>query len=92
MGCTSGTVNFPKVDLPVRQGADRILNVHRNEPGVLRDINKIVSDLGANISAQFLATDANIGYLVIDIERTQAQLVVEQIAKLKTNIRTRILY
>ncbi len=92
VGSTFGTVNFPKVDLPVRQGADRILNIHRNEPGVLRDINKIVSDLGANITAQFLATDSNIGYLVIDMERTQAKLAVEQINKLKTNIRTRILY
>lgn len=92
VGSTFGAVNFPKVDLPVRQGADRILNVHRNEPGVLRDINKIVSDSGANITAQFLATDSNIGYLVIDMEKGHAQIAVDQIAKLKANIRTRILY
>jgi len=38
-------------------------------PGVLRDINRIVSDLNANIRSQMLATDANIGYLVMDIDQ-----------------------
>lgn len=91
-GSTTGAVNFPTVDLPVRSKAHRILNVHRNEPGVLRDINKIVSDLGANITAQYLATDPQIGYLVMDMEKTHAPLAADQIAKLKANIRTRVLY
>lgn len=92
IGSTFGSVNFPQVDLPVRRGTDRILNVHRNEPGVLRDINKIVSDCGANITAQFLATDSKIGYLVLDMEKGHAQLAVDQIARLKPSIRTRMLY
>lgn len=92
VGSTSGAVNFPKVDLPVQSGTERILNVHKNEPGVLRDINKIVSDQGANISAQYLSTDSNIGYLVMDLERGQAKSAVAEISKLKTNIRTRVLY
>src|SRR5439155_21315924 len=60
-GATTGAVNFPLVELPQPQGSHRILNVHRNVPGVLRDINKIVSDNNANIQCQMLATDANIG-------------------------------
>ena len=50
-------------------GRHRILNVHRNVPGVLRDINKIVSDWNANIQSQVLATDSNIGYLVMDLDQ-----------------------
>lgn len=91
-GSTTGAVNFPKVDLPVQTDAHRILNVHKNVPGVLRDINRIVSEAGANILGQYLSTDPEIGYLVMDLERAQADLVAEGIKGLTTNIKTRILY
>ena len=64
--------------------------MHRNVPGVLRDINKIVSDLNANIHAQMLSTDANIGYLLMDLDQDVSQQVCSQMAALKTDIRTRI--
>lgn len=90
MGATTGSVNFPQVELAPAPGTHRILNVHRNVPGVLRDINKIVSDLNANIHAQMLSTDANIGYLIMDLDQDVSQQVCSQIAALKTDIRTRI--
>lgn len=90
-GSTTGAVNFPRLDIPVKRSGDRILNVHRNEPGVLRDINKIVSDSGANITAQYLSTDASIGYLVLDMEKGPAAAAVQQIETLKSNIRTRLI-
>ena len=89
-GSTAGTVNFPVVDLAQLAGTRRILNVHRNVPGVLRDINRIVSDADANIHSQALATDANIGYLVMDIDQDVSTEVYEGIAGLETSIRTRI--
>jgi D-3-phosphoglycerate dehydrogenase len=91
-GATTGSVNFPAIEMPPSKGTHRVLNVHRNVPGVLRDINAIVSELGANISSQVLATDASIGYLVMDIEKDVAQSVAERIAALQTDIRTRVLY
>lgn len=91
-GSTSGAVNFPQVDLPVQRDVHRVLNVHKNVPGVLRDINKVVSDLGANIRSQFLSTDSEIGYLVMDLEKGDADAVAERIREIPTSIRTRILY
>jgi len=91
-GCTVGAVNFPQVDLPFCPDSHRILNVHRNVPGVLSDVNKIISDLGANINSQYLGTYKNIGYLVMDINREVSEEVKEKIGALPTNIRTRILY
>lgn len=91
-GSTLASVNFPQVDLPITKGAHRILNVHKNVPGVLRDINKIVSDKNANIRAQHLATDADIGYLVMDIDDQVSADVKRGIAALDTNIKTRILF
>ncbi len=91
-GVTTAAVNFPHVDLPQTPGKHRILNVHRNVPGVLRDINRIVSDKGANIAAQVLATDPDIGYLVMDLDQDVSRDVKNAVAALDTDIRTRILY
>ncbi|MBK9295203.1 MAG: phosphoglycerate dehydrogenase [Oligoflexia bacterium] len=91
-GSTTASVNFPQVDLPVKQDGHRILNVHKNVPGVLKEINRIISDLGANISGQYLATDSQIGYLIVDLDKQVSDKVKEEIGKLPTSIRTRILY
>lgn len=91
-GATTGSVNFPQVELPMPKNAHRILNVHRNVPGVLRDINKIVSDLNANIRAQVLATDPDIGYLIVDLDQDVSNDVKNAVAALPTSIRTRILF
>jgi D-3-phosphoglycerate dehydrogenase / 2-oxoglutarate reductase len=91
-GATTGSVNFPRIEPPELKNRHRILNVHRNVPGVLSNINKIVSDVHANIESQTLATDPNIGYLVMDLNREVSDEVKTQVAKLETSIRTRVLY
>ena len=91
-GATAGTVNFPIVDQPKLPGAHRVLNVHRNVPGVLRDINKIVSDRNANVLGQVLATDPEVGYLIMDLDKEVAGEVRTAIEGLSTSIKTRILY
>jgi D-3-phosphoglycerate dehydrogenase len=91
-GSTSGAYNFPEVDLPPSPNSHRILNVHRNVPGVLREINRIISDIGANIQAQTLSTDEEIGYLVLDTDQSFSTEVKVAIEALETSIKTRILY
>jgi D-3-phosphoglycerate dehydrogenase / 2-oxoglutarate reductase len=91
-GVTTGAVNFPQIDAVPTPNKHRILNVHKNVPGVLRDINRIVSDKGANIAAQVLATDPDIGYLVMDLDQDVSHDVKNAVAALDVNIKTRILY
>jgi D-3-phosphoglycerate dehydrogenase len=91
-GATTGAVNFPQIDLPPVARSHRVLNVHRNVPGVLRDVNKIVSDRNANVVAQVLATEPDIGYLVMDLDKEVAGDVKQAISELSTAIKTRILY
>ncbi|WP_413612515.1 phosphoglycerate dehydrogenase [Bdellovibrio sp. HCB-110] len=92
IGSSSGAVNFPNVDLPVKQGTSRILNVHKNEPGVLGEINGLISKAGANIEGQYLSTDEKIGYLVMDVHSTHADALAVEIGKLDRSIRTRVVY
>jgi D-3-phosphoglycerate dehydrogenase len=91
-GSTTGAVNFPQVELPMAKETHRILNIHRNVPGVLRDINKIVSDHNANIRAQILSTDPDVGYLIMDLDHDVSQDVKQAVAELPTSIKTRILF
>ena len=91
-GATTGAVNFPQVELQPVRNTHRILNVHRNVPGVLRDINRIIGDCNANIHSQVLTTDATVGYLIMDLDQDVSNEVRKTIAALDTNIKTRILY
>lgn len=91
-GCTDGSVNFPIVHTtaPAPSG-HRLVNVHRNVPGVLKNINQIISSSGANIQSQNLTTDPDVGYLVMDFDGPIAEATVKQIDDLETSIRTRAL-
>ncbi|HVG87236.1 MAG TPA: phosphoglycerate dehydrogenase [Vicinamibacterales bacterium] len=91
-GATTGSVNFPELELPQARGTHRILNIHRNVPGVVRDITRIISDQGANIHAQMLGTDPNIGYLVMDLDQAVSHEVKKAVGALETSIKTRMLY
>jgi len=91
-GSTEGAVNFPQVNPAAIADTHRILNIHQNVPGVLAAVNNIVSEVGANIEAQQLATTRDIGYLVMDINRELSDEVHARIAALPMSVRTRILY
>ena len=91
-GATIGAVNFPQVNLPMDEESHRILNVHKNVPGALKEINSVISSLGANINAQYLGTYKSIGYLVMDVGKEVSEDVRDRISALEGNVRTRILF
>jgi D-3-phosphoglycerate dehydrogenase len=91
-GSTTGAVNFPQVELPLVRESHRILNIHRNVPGVLSSINSVIAAMGANIRAQYLETRGEVGYLIIDIDSDISNTVKTKIDELETSIKTRMLY
>jgi D-3-phosphoglycerate dehydrogenase / 2-oxoglutarate reductase len=91
-GSTVGAVNFPQVDLGVREGAQRIQHVHRNVPGVLGDVHRAVAARGANIVGQVLGTDETVGYLLMDVAQGEGAALVDDIRALDTTIHARLLY
>lgn len=95
-GTTAGAVNFPNVELGPRTGITRIMNVHRNEPGVLGELNGFISEAKANILGQYLSTDQSIGYLVTDLDlsrsQTSAEALVAKFQSSARNIKTRIIF
>ena len=91
-GSIQNSVNFPPLILPpVQEGITRISNIHKNQPGVLSQINKLVSQSNVNIKNQALTTNEHIGYLVMDLEKKNVKDLADKISKLKTSIKTRII-
>ncbi|WP_372871194.1 phosphoglycerate dehydrogenase [Shewanella sp.] len=91
-GSTVSAVNFPEVSLPLHKGTSRLLHIHKNRPGILIKINQAFSEKGINISAQYLQTTAEIGYVVMEVDTHQAEEALEQMRAIEGTIRTRLLY
>ena len=91
-GSTLSAVNFPEVSLPEHTGRSRLLHIHQNQPGVLTQINHAFADKGINIEAQYLQTNADIGYVVIDVEADRADDALAELSQISGTIKTRILH
>ena len=91
-GSTITAVNFPEVSLPELANRSRLLHVHHNRPGVLTQINQAFAQHGINIAAQYLQTDASIGYVVIDVDTDQSEVALKELSAVEGTIRARILH
>ncbi|THD08876.1 phosphoglycerate dehydrogenase [Rhodanobacter lindaniclasticus] len=93
-GSTLSAVNFPEVTLPEHPHSRRLLHIHRNVPGTLSRINELFSAGNLNIDAQFLQTDSEVGYVVIDVsaDEAQANALKAQMAAIPGTLRSRVLY
>lgn len=94
-GSTLTAVNFPQVTLPEHPRKHRLLHIHRNQPGVLSNLNRIFSRQDINIAAQYLQTDPAIGYVVIDVETQKAAVtrsLKNELEQVPGTIRSRLLY
>ncbi len=93
-GSTLSAVNFPEVTLPEHPNSRRLLHIHRNVPGMLSRVNELFSAGNINIDAQFLQTDSEVGYVVIDVsaDAQQANILKDQLAAIPGTLRSRVLY
>lgn len=91
-GSTTGSLSVPALSLPVQQETHRLLHIHRNVPGVLSEINGLLSKLNVNILGQYLKTNSRIGYVVLDIDKNTPSGILEELRSVKNTIRVRSLY
>jgi len=94
IGSTVGAVNFPQVQLPPRPNGTRFIHVHENRPGMLNKLNNLISDRGLNIGSEFLQTEGDVGYVVIEAEGAGdfADDLLEAMRAIPGTIRARLLY
>lgn len=91
-GSTIGAVNFVEISLQANSSKQRFLHIHENVPGVLREVNNFFTSRGINISAEYLQTDPDIGYVIIETESDLDSSVLKDLKNIPHTIRARILY
>jgi D-3-phosphoglycerate dehydrogenase len=91
-GSSFASVNFPEVTLPAHPGKHRLLHIHKNVPGVLSEINNVFSDTDINISSQYLQTNEQVGYVVMDIDVQYSEVALEKLNQITGTIRCRVLF
>ena len=91
-GNTQGSLTVPALSLPIQENAHRILHIHKNIPGVLSEINTRLAGNGINILGQYLKTNDEIGYVVLDVNTELSANALELLREVKGTVKVRILY
>ncbi len=91
-GITFGSHTVPALALPPQEGSHRILHIHNNVPGVLSEINTRLSKNKINILGQYLKTNEEIGYVVLDVDKNISAHALHLLREVKHTIKVRMLY
>lgn len=91
-GATIGATNFVQVSLQPNRNAQRFLHIHKNEPGILKEVNYVFTSKGINIAAEYLQTDPDIGYVIVDTESRLNSNIIQELKSIVGTIRVRMLY
>jgi D-3-phosphoglycerate dehydrogenase len=92
LGSTTGSHTIPPLSLPPLEGTHRILHIHKNVPGVLSAINTALSQHHINILSQYLKTNDEVGYVVLDVDKKLSEQALHLLKELKDTIKVRLLY
>jgi D-3-phosphoglycerate dehydrogenase len=90
MGATTGSHTVPELSLPPQEGTHRILHIHKNVPGVLSSINSTLSANNINILGQYLKTNEEIGYVVLDVDKKLSSKALSLLKDVKDTIKVRM--
>ena len=91
-GTSTSAVNLPEVALPPHDGCHRLLHIHQNVPGVMGEINRVFSENNVNIAAQYLQTNEQVGYVVIDIDAEHSEVALAKLSAVEGTLRCRVLF
>jgi D-3-phosphoglycerate dehydrogenase len=92
LGTTEGSHTVPAVSLPPQAGTHRILHIHKNIPGVLGEINSRLSSHGINILGQYLKTNDQIGYVILDVDSKISKEAFELLKDIDGTVKARMVY
>jgi len=92
LGDSEGSHTVPPVSLPPQAGTHRILHIHRNQPGVLGEINSRLSKHGINIVGQYLNTNPDIGYVILDVESKISKAAFSILKDVPGTLKARLVY
>jgi len=91
-GSTIGATNFVQISLQANTNKQRFMHIHKNVPGVMRQIDHVFTSKGINIASQYLQTDPEIGYVIIDTDSDTDAEILNELKNIDHTIKARMLY
>ncbi|KAB8155881.1 phosphoglycerate dehydrogenase [Kordia sp. TARA_039_SRF] len=91
-GNTVDAVNFPNIRLPRQTNAHRFLHIHKNVPGIMAKVNKVLAKYELNVTGQYLSTDSKVGYVIVDVNKEYNKKVMSALRNVEHTIKFRVLY
>ncbi|MCB9849036.1 MAG: phosphoglycerate dehydrogenase [Phycisphaeraceae bacterium] len=92
-GSTATALNMPEAELPnLHEAHHRILHIHHNVPGVLSAMHRMIAAMGVNIAAEHLQSDTRLGYVILDVNASHGDRVVEALRSIPETIRVRAIW
>ena len=92
LGASDGSLTVPSLNLSPQNNTHRILHIHQNKPGVLSEINSRLSEKGINILGQYLKTNDEIGYVILDVDTELSKDAFDILREVKGTLKTRMVY
>ena len=91
-GNSFDSVNFPNIRLPEQVNSRRFLHIHKNVPGVMANINKVLAEHNFNVVGQYLKTNEEIGYLITDVDKDYEESALEALKNVENTVKFRVLF
>ncbi len=91
-GTTTGSLNFPQMELPPLERRHRLIHIHKNVTGVISHIGTVLKRHKINIEGQHLETTDKLGYLVTDIDHSVKGELLQDLNATPNTIRVRVLF
>jgi D-3-phosphoglycerate dehydrogenase / 2-oxoglutarate reductase len=86
LGAVRGSVNLPEVGVGALRAAARLVHVHRDQPGVMSQVNALLADAGLNVTQMHLETDRGIGVAIVDLNRAPEAATLEGIRRIDATL------
>jgi D-3-phosphoglycerate dehydrogenase len=87
LGAVRGSVNLPQVSVGAPRAPSRLVHVHRDQPGVMSQLNGVLASAGHNVSQLHLETEGGFGVAVVDLSRPLDDAMIAAVAGVEGTLR-----
>lgn len=88
LGAIRGSVNLPELPAGPLRLPSRLVHIHRDQPGVMSQVNGVLAAAGFNVSHLHLETQGGIGVAVIDLSTPLDAATLAAVSGVAGSVRT----
>ena len=90
-GNIRNSVNFPRCDMGVCSGAGRVAILHKNVKGIIGKYTAVMGENNINISDMTNKSRGDFAYSLLDIDSPVTEAAIEQLKKIDSVLKVRVI-